>query len=137
MISFSLWNPSSGFSSFMYLSTYYLNAFKTVLVSPQENGSNSMSWLLVLQRVLLKQKQIRKAVHGQKYTIQPWYFNLWIKWICGWYSNNTGVNGTVPMYFVKKMASGLVPILACETVKFRIAHTVLKCPALCPMSLAS
>lgn len=49
----------------------------------------------------------------------------------------TLVNGTVPMYFVKKMASGLVPILACETVKFRIAHTVLKCPALCPMSLAS
>lgn len=40
------------------------------------------------------------------------------------------MNGTVPMHFVNKMASGLVPILACETVKLRIAHTVLKCPAL-------
>lgn len=76
----------------MYLPIYYLNLFKAVCVFLQDDGSNNMNRFSVLQRILLKQKRIKKAVQGQTCKIQPWYFSLWVKQILEWHSNKGEVN---------------------------------------------
>lgn len=127
LFSFSLWNPSSGFSSLMYLSTYYLNPFKAVLVSLQDDGSNKMSRLSVLQRVLLKQKQIKKAVQGQTCKIQPWWLSLWIKWIHRWHSKKDEVKWQSSHGLGKEHVFRLGPHSCTWECKIQTANAVLWC----------